>query len=127
MEKQSIVIPPIQLSWSEWVPWGTLKLHALSRQGVVVPQYCPGVYEVRLIGAQERLTIGKASDLRMRIKGRLLKGRKHSSGERILANEDTSRVEVRWAFTDRPAAVEEDLHKIYKARFGCLPRYTQHT
>jgi hypothetical protein len=63
----------------------------------------------------------------MRIKGRLLKGRKHSSGVRILANEDTSKVEVRWAVTDRPGAVEEDLHKKYKARFGGLPKYTQHT
>ena len=50
---------------------------------VRVPQI-PGVYEVRLDQNDERLTIGKASNLRMRVKQGLVKGMvPHSTGERI--------------------------------------------
>ena len=46
--------------------------------------------------ADERLTIGKASDLRMCIKQALVKDKvPHSAGKRIGAQEDLSRV-VRW-------------------------------
>lgn len=85
-----------------------------------------GVYEVRVIGTEEwRLTIGKASNLRHRIKQGLVKGiAKHSSGTRIRATEDVSRIEVRWACTDRPCAAEEELHKQYERTFGGLPKYT---
>jgi hypothetical protein len=128
MEKQAIHIPTIELDWSDWAKWDNVKIDSRSGQGVLVPNGVPGVYEVRMSGAEERLTIGKASDLRMRIKQGLVKGKaKHSSGEKIRASEDTSRIEIRWAVTDRPAAVEEDLHKKYEARFGRLPKYTEHT
>lgn len=64
----------------------------------------------------------------MRIKQGLVKGKvPHSAGKRIRAQEDLSRLVVRWAVTDRPAAVEEELHKKYKAKFGELPKYTEHT
>lgn len=89
-----------------------------------------GVYEVKYIDSEERLTIGRASDLRMRIKQGLVKGKvPHSAGEKIRENEkeNLSRIVVRWAITDRPATVEEELHKRYEAEFGKLPKYTEHT
>lgn len=121
-------IPSIELEWSDWVQWNRLEIDSRSGAGVVVPNGISGVYEARLFGAEERLTIGKASNLRMRIKQGLVKGKaKHSSGTKIRAAEDTSRIEVRWAVTDRPAAAEEELHKRYQAIFGELPKYTEHT
>lgn len=128
MEKETIHIPPITLDWSDWVSWDRLIMDSRSGKGVIVPNRVSGVYEVKYVGAEERLTIGKAANLRMRIKQGLVKGKaKHSSGKKIRANEDTSRIEVRWAVTDRPAAAEEDLHKQYQSRFGRLPKHTKHT
>lgn len=123
-----INIPSIILKWSEWVSWNDLKIDARYGGGVRVPNYWPGVYEVKYRDKEERLTIGKASDLRMRIKQGLVKGKaKHSSGSKIRAGEEVSKLVVRWAITDRPAAAEEELHRRYKAKFGELPKYTEHT
>jgi hypothetical protein len=128
MEREIIQIPVIELAWSDWIPWESLKADARSGEGVIVPNRIPGVYEARLIGAEERLTIGKTSNLRYRIKQGLVKGKaKHSSGKDIRANEDPSRIEVRWAVTHRPAATEEELHRKYQEKFGRLPKYTDHT
>jgi excinuclease UvrABC nuclease subunit len=127
METQDVYIPPIHLEWSAWVTWNQLMKDARS-SGIRIPNGKPGVYEARLEHNLERLTIGKASDLRRRIRQGLIKGKaQHSSGERIRANEDINRIEIRWAETDRPSAVEEELHKQYLARFGEWPRYTYHT
>lgn len=127
MEIQGICIPTIRLEWSEWLTWDKLLEDARSG-GVRIPNGKSGVYEARIKGEQERLTIGKASDLRMRIRQGLLKGKvPHSAGSRIRATEDTSKIEVRWAETNRPSAVEEELHKQYLARFGKWPKYTDHT
>jgi excinuclease UvrABC nuclease subunit len=126
MEIETIKIPPIHLKLSEWIPWDNLKADA-RKGGIKVPNKKPGVYEVKYAETEERLTIGKASDLRMRIKQGLVKGKTpHSAGERIRASEDISRIVVRWAITDRPAAVEEELHKRYLRKFGKLPKYVEH-
>ena len=129
MESVTLHIPPIELEWSDWVQWNSLKVDSRSGAGVIVPNGVPGVYEVRLIGEkQRRLTIGKASALRWRIKQGLVKGiAKHSSGTKIRRDEDISTIEVRWAKTDRPCAAEEELHKRYRAGFGELPKYTKCT
>ena len=127
MEIQVIEIPYIRLEWSDWVRWDELEVDARSG-GIRVPNRIHGVYEVRYEDAEERLTIGKAANLRMRIKQGLVKGKTpHSAGKNIRAKEDTSKIVVRWARTDRPAAVEEELHKRYLEKFGKLPRYVQHT
>ena len=77
---------------------------------------------------EERLTIGKASDLRWRIRQGLIKGKaEHSAGTKIRANEDTPKIVVRWAVTDRPACVEEEIHKRHRNKFGKLPKYVEHT
>jgi hypothetical protein len=123
---QNIFIPPITLEWSDWHSWPSIMVDGRSG-GVYIPNERPGVYEARLVGAAERLTIGKATDLRRRVRMHLVKGKaKHSSGDDIRRYEDTTQVEVRWAETDRPAAVEEDLHRQYRKTFGCLPKYTDH-
>jgi len=127
METQDIYIPPIHLEWSAWASWNELMEDARSG-GIHIPNGKSGVYEARLKHNSERLTIGKASDLRMRIKQGLIKGKtQHSAGKRIRANEDIYNIEIRWAETNRPSAVEEELHKQYRARFGKWPKYTEHT
>lgn len=128
MEREEIIIPPIVLEWSDWVPWNDLKTDARARQGVRVPNRGSGVYEVRYIDSEHRLTIGKASNLRRRIKQGMVKGKTlHSAGKRIRAHEDVSRLIVRWAMTDRLSAVEEELHKRYLVKFGSLPKFVKHT
>ncbi len=127
-DEETISIPPIMLKWSGWVSWNDLIVDARGGGGVRVPNQVPGVYEVKYKDGEERLTIGKASDLRMRIKQGLVKGKsKHSSGSKIRLNEEVSKLVVKWAITDRPAAVEEELHRKYKTKFGKLPKYTEHT
>jgi hypothetical protein len=128
MEDEVIAIPPIRLRWSDWTLWADLKIDARYGGGCRVPSGVSGVYEVKYADTDERLTIGKASDLRMRIKQGLVKGKvPHSAGKRIRAQEDLARLVVRWAATDRPSAAEEELHKKYEAKFGKLPKYTEHT
>lgn len=123
-----IEIPPIILNWSEWLAWDKFERDARSDPNGVTPPDGPGIYEAKLIDCEERLTIGKASNLRMRVKQGLVKGKvPHTSGDDIRSKEDTSKVEIRWAETDRPAAVEEDLHRWHEKTFGKLPRYTDRT
>src|SRR5437867_623504 len=87
----------------------------LPLRGAPVPNKRPGVYEARRREADERLTIGKAKDLRHRVKQGLIRGEApHPSGAAIRAKEDLARVEVRWAITERPAAVEEELHQRHR-------------
>jgi len=130
MEKEEIDIPHIILEWSEWVEWNELKINARQSKEVRMPPGVPGVYEAKYVEIEtaELLTIGKASDLRMRVKQGLVKGKTpHSAGDKIRAGEDTSRIIVRWAVTERPSAVEEELHKRYQAKFKKMPKYVSHT
>ena len=124
MEKEEINIPLIMLEWSKWFPWNDLQKNSRRGNGVKIPMLS-GVYEAKYRDIEERLTIGKASKLRNRIK-RLVKGhRKHSTGKRILANEDVSKIVVRWAITSRKSAVEEELHMRYRVKFGKPPKHTK--
>jgi hypothetical protein len=126
-EDQYINVPPILLEWFWWEWWDDLAEDARGGGGVGVPPE-PGVYEVRIYDEQERLHIGRASNLRARVKHALVTDSSpDTTGGKIRRNEDTSRVCVRWATTDRPAAVEEELHRQHVERFGRLPKYTQHT
>lgn len=127
-EEQTITIPSIILKWSPWYAWETFGVDMRSSsKGVRVPNDS-GVYEVKMGDGEERLTIGKASNLRMRVKQGLVKGKvPHSVGIKIKLNEDTSKVLCRWATTDRPSCVEEELHRQYRQKFGMLPKYTLHT
>ena len=127
METQILKIESIRLEWCEWVKWEDLKVDA-RRGGVTVPNRISGVYEVKYENVEERLTIGKTSNLRYRIKQGLVKGKSpHSAGKNIREHEEVSRLVVRWACTIRPACVEEELHRIYLNKFGSLPKYVKHT
>ncbi len=124
MEHQLIRFPDILLEWTDWYAWSALLAEG-SSDGVSIPNKKPGVYEARLKGSDERLTIGKAVDLRKRVwRGLILGKMPHSSGKRIRASEDTSMVEVRWAETSYPAGVEEELHRQCRVKHGRLPKYT---
>ncbi|MBM3471670.1 MAG: hypothetical protein FJX75_00175 [Armatimonadetes bacterium] len=125
---QALEIPPIVLAWSRWVPWNDLLQDERQRTGPRVPIGRPGVYEVIREPHIERLTIGRAADLRARVKHQLVMGHgNHPVHKAILAGEDTTKLLVRWALTDRPAAAEEELHRLYVRRHGRLPKYTQRT
>ena len=128
MDIRHIEIASITLDWSEWFAWSRFELDARSdSEGITLPD-SPGVYEVRQVDNDERLTIGRASNLRMRVKQGLVKGKvPHSSGKSIRENEEVASIVIRWAITDRPAAVEEELHRRHIEFFGRLPKYTERT
>jgi excinuclease UvrABC nuclease subunit len=127
VEKEEISIPSIVLEWSPWIPWNDIKIDMRFGEGIRVPNKS-GVYEAKYVYSEERLTIGKASNLRMRVKQGLVKGKvPHSAGDRIRDSEKTLTIVVRWAETDRPSAVEEKLHKRHQVKFGRLPKYVEHT
>ena len=69
-----IVIPAIPLEWRPWKRWGLLAMDARTHPGARGPNKRPGVYEARERGKDERLTIGKAGDLRYRVKEGLVWG-----------------------------------------------------
>jgi predicted GIY-YIG superfamily endonuclease len=117
---QMIEIPEFRLIWSREVSWDELAL------GVVDVPSEAGVYSVYRIDEEDApaLHIGQTNDLYRRITQDLIKGT-HSAGKRIRKKEDTSRLIIMWAVTDRPAAVEEELHRLHKeAHDGQLPIYT---
>jgi hypothetical protein len=117
----------ISLRWSDWY-YRNDRIKDARSGGIKIPNKRPGVYEVKLEASEERLTIGRASDLRMRIRQGLLRGKTpHSSGDRIRESEDLSNVVIRWAETAKPAAVEERLHMSYVEKHGRWPKYTHHT
>jgi len=128
MGEQTILeIGTITLDWSQWVPWTDVAADNRRGAGVSIPNKLPGVYEVRSADHDggERTYIGKAGDLRLRVRQGLVKGTlPHSGGKRIREQEDVTRLAIRWAVTDRPAAAEEELHRAYRARFGRLPLHT---
>ena len=125
---REVHIPPITLDWSEWHPW--LDVERDTRHGgVIAPSNQPGVYEVRFRTQQKRLIIEKSNNLRLRIEQGLVRGSvPHPAGEKIRADMkhselSASDVSIRWAVTDRPAAVEEELLLRHEGRFGALPKY----
>jgi len=124
--KRKIYLPVIELEWSDCYSFNELLKNARSG-GIKVPNE-PGVYEV--IGKDgEVLHIGRASNLRMRVKQGLVKGKTpHSTRKRMLKDGVIfNNLKVKWAVTDWPNSVEEYLHKKYKEKHGKLPKYTKVT
>ena len=116
---REVHIEPIVLEWSEWHSWRDVERGDCA----VAPCEQAGVYEAKISGRKERLAIGKAKDLRARVKQGLMGGKAgEPAGEELGADED---VVVRWAATERPAAVVEELCIRHKGRFGELPKYTR--
>lgn len=128
MDIDILVIPTIELRWSPWIPWDRFLLDARSHPDAVAVPNESGVYEARDSRNHEMLTIGKASDLRMRVKQGLVKGYvPHSAGKRVRQEIEASVIEIRWAITDRPSCAEEELHRRYLEVNGHLPPYTRRT
>ncbi len=126
-EQTVLEIGTIRLDWSDWVTWSDVSADNRGGAGVSIPNMIAGVYEVRSVDneADDRLYIGKARDLRLRVRQGLVKGKlPHPGGRRLREQEDVSRLVIRWVVTSRPAAAEEELHQAYSARFGRLPTYT---
>ncbi len=127
-EVERLDLGAIELRWCEWHRWEDLVADDRGGRAIAVPQGSPGVYEAKVEGEPELLVIGKAADLWIRVRQGLVRGHTgHVAGAKIRANEDLSRVLVRWAATDRPAAAEEALHRQHERQFGSLPKYTEHT
>jgi len=130
MEIQHIQIEPIELNWSEWYSFSDVILDA-GNSKIKIPK-SSGVYEAILaIESRERLTIGQTTNLRQRIRDALVNGTMpHSAGEKIrssVTDVEFKNILVRWATTIRPHAIEEELHRLYKKMFNCLPKYTTKT
>ncbi|MBN8856560.1 MAG: hypothetical protein BGO55_24090 [Sphingobacteriales bacterium 50-39] len=130
MNIQVIQIEKITLEWSGWHSFSEISLDVRNAK-LKIPDKA-GVYEViPRKGCDKKLTIGQTSNLRDRIRQGLVSGTApHSTGKRIrkaFSNADFKNIKVRWAVTIRPKAVEEDLHKSYRAMFNCLPKYTKIT
>lgn len=127
-KKQKIIIPEITLEWSNWFNWNEFKKDARSDKSAVRVPPTKGVYEVKSIKNNQILTIGKGSNLRMRIKQGLVKGKTpHSSGKKIKKYENVKNLQIHWAETSRPSAVEEDLHIKFYEKHNKFPEYTKHT
>jgi len=87
-----------------------------------------GVYQIKARKRKSLMYIGRASNLRRRVKQGIVRGNgRHHAGKKIRKNENVSKLRIQWALTKRPAAVEEELHKKYSKRFGKLPKYVSHT
>jgi len=123
---KEIKIPIIKLNWSEYYSFNEL-LKDARKDGISVPNK-PGVYEV-IDENGNVLHIGRASNLRSRVKQHLVKGKgKHSTRKRMLEDGvNFNNLKVRWAVTNWPNSAEEFLHKEFKKKYGCLPKYTKVT
>jgi len=126
VKDELLELEPILLEWFRWHRWVDLAEHGAAI--LELPFIFPGVYEARLKRDERRLTIGRAMSLGPRILYGLIRGSsRHPSGRKIRENEDVTKVLVRWAFTNRPAAAEEELHHRHFHKWGHLPKYTVRT
>jgi hypothetical protein len=127
VEDQVLQTGPILLEWFRWCRWPELAVSEKSPDLIPIPQK-PGVYEVRFEAQERRLYIGKATNLERRIKQDLIRGyHVHPAGPALRKRKDKRRILIRWADTDRPAAAEEELHRLHVERFDAYPKYTQRT
>ena len=126
IENQDIEIPTIHLEWSSW-----LACHEQISQRTMVPnnpRRTAGVYEARLRSRPDRLIIGKTNCVAEMVQDALGLGEKSGEPwESIRDNEDLSQVEVRWAETTRPCAVQEELLRMHITQHKIIPKYYSST
>ena len=121
---QPVEIPVIVLHWSYQWRWEEIAGAREDSRDIDLPPGAPGVYDVRAKGRYETLYIGQTSDLMRRVYYGLVQGvMPHVAGDKIRENENLADLSVRWAYTDRPAAVEEELHRLHIETFGYPPTY----
>ena len=93
-----------------------------------MPNGQSGVYEriATMMDGRICWRLAGQTDLRMRIKQGLVRGKvPHSVGEKIRAaikNDELhpTDIGIRWAVTERPAAVKEELMMRHKGKFGVI-------
>ncbi len=121
---QPMEFPLVVLRWSYQWGWDELANAADDSPDIDLPPEAPGVYDVRGRGRYESLYIGQTQDLLRRVYYGLVKGiLPHTAGDKIRENENPPDLSVRWAYTDRPAAVEEELIRLHIETFGHPPTY----
>ena len=123
---ETIIIPEIKLNWSNLYKFKEIQKNV--RDGGINLPNTSGVYKV-LDENNEIIHIGRASNLRSRVKQGFVKGNnKHSTRKRIIENGiDLTKLKIQWAVTEWPNSVEEYLHKEFKRKYGKLPKYTKVT
>ena len=125
---EEVQLPKVWVCWSYPEKWEALGAATGRETEMELPPAEPGVYEVSVGYFSPRLYIGRATDLYSRILYGLIGGKSpHTAGQKIRENEDLTKITVTWAATDRPAAIEEELHLRHIHEFGRLPKYTQRT
>lgn len=120
LRKQTIRIEPITLAWTRWHDWDSLRRRSNSVGGIAITQ-AGGVYEIRHTKSSEPIYIGCTNRLWRRLKV-LLRG-KHKPGFKILNSLRTNALKIRWAETQRPACIEEELLNRFQRRHRRLPRF----
>ena len=124
--KEVIKIPEIELNWSDLYSFEEIEKN-IKDGGVNVPD-ASGVYKV-LDENNEIIHIGRASNLRNRVKQGFVRGKTpHSTRERMLKEGvNLKKLKIQWAVTDWPNSAEEYLHKEFKKNYKRLPKYTKVT
>ena len=81
-EQTVLEIGTIKLDWSDWVPWRDVSADNRAGAGVSIPNMIADVYEVRSVDNEtdDRIYIGRAGDLRLRVRQGLVKGKLPHSG-----------------------------------------------
>jgi hypothetical protein len=111
------------LNWTEWFEWSALRTDGRKVGALKVPAK-PGVYEAKYSDAERCLHIGQTANLLRRVKQAMVKGKlPHAAGERIRAEEDVSKIVVRWAETDHCEEIERQLHEEHRGQFGKMPKH----
>lgn len=90
-----------------------------------------GIFAVRQRGLAERLLVGRAGDLRRRLKHALVESRRRrATDDELRTKEDLTRIEMRWALASAREApfipwaeIEAELLRRYVAQFGQWPKY----
>lgn len=124
--EQTIILGVIQLKWSDWITFEKVRID--NRVSKLNLPKSAGVYEVVMNVDDDRLTIGKTGNLCDRLKCLIRGNDGHSAGKKIKGafpdEAMRSKFLIRFALTSRPAAIEEELHRLHKETYGILPRYT---
>ena len=126
---EEIELPTVVLRWSYFERWEDVATGMADGERIDTPPDEPGVYEVAGDSRDgSRLYIGRAADLKSRVCYALIVEKPpHPAGQKIRENEDLAQLSIRWAVTDRPAAVEEELHRRHIETYGRWPKYTMRT
>lgn len=112
------------LDWGRWRSWAQVMSGHVSNEA--------GVFEVRRSGSAECLLIGHTTNLRLRLRTKLVEGQRASAAdEKFRLTEDLAQIEIRWALVNEgdapfitPTELGAELLRRYVAQFGRRPPYS---